>query len=236
MVETPKLSSLSGELLRSFVLFSLVLGLVVSVILYFVFNINPYMAVAVAFSLSGIWIIFHLFWIKSKVEELLGRLIYVIDLLEEKHKDKPVVPIPVYREMLDVIAGVKDLINTFEERYEKQIKDMEDQIEVMSENSSKLIDALEKLNDGHLNPEFPEGLDPVGAIGQAFEHTVGIYRSKIVTIKSQLAEIKTVLDNISRIVEHESDKIDILTLKEGIGRLRDAVKEIEEELGFFKDV
>ncbi len=236
MVETPKLSSLAGELLKFFLLSSFLLGLLISFVLFFLGKINVYYALGAGFTISTAWVLFNILWTKSKLEELFGRLLYVIDILEEKHREKAVVPIPIYEEVLGIVDSIRELVKNFEEKYEKEIRELEDQIETISENASKILVALEKVQDGRLKTEFPSGLDPVGAIGQAMQQICSLYLDKLSRIKSVIKECREELEKISLLLGDGEDKIDVRKVKEGIEKIIKAEEAIEEELRFFKDI
>ncbi|GEM_PF-1992964 len=236
MVETPKLSSLAGELLRFYILSSLMLGLFISLVLYFIGKIGFYTSFGLGFLISTVWIFFNIMWTKGKLEELFARILYIIELLEEKHKGKTVVPVPIHEEMLGIINSIKDLVNNFEEKYERQIKDLEDQIDTISENTRQILSALEKMEEGYMKANFPVGLDPVGAIGQAIQQVCEIHRSKITKIKELLSELNTELHSIALLLEEKGDKIDVRRLEEGVKKLIITEEKIEAELKFFKDI
>ncbi len=236
MVETPKLSSLASELLKFFLLSSFLFGLILAFVFFFLGGVNPYYSLGAGFAIAMAWVLFNILWTKGKLEELFGRLLYVIDILEEQHRDKAVVPIPLHEEMLGIVDSIRELIKNLEEKYTRELREAEEQLETISENSAKIIEALEKIHEGHMNVEFPTGLDPVGAIGQAFEQTFEIYKDKIKTIKDHVAECRTVLQELTAMLEEDRDKIDPDRVKEGLSRLAETEERIEKELRFFKDV
>ncbi len=236
MVETPKLSSLATELLKFFLLSSFFFGLVLAFVFFFFGGVDLYYSLGVGFAIAVAWVLFNILWTKGKLEELFGRLLYVIDILEEQHREKTVVPIPIHEEMLSIVNSIKELVRNLEEKYKKELKDAEGQLEAISENSAKIIEALEKIHEGHTNVEFPSGLDPVGAIGQAFEQTFEIYKGKLKTIKEELSKCGNYIEELSSIVGKDQDKIDIEKVKEILGRLEEAQQKLERELRFFKDI
>ncbi len=237
MVETPKLSSLASELIRFVIVSALVFGGVISFALFFLGELDPYKAVGVGFSIALVWVVFNIVWVKGKLEDMFSRLSYVIDILEEREKvkEKAVVPIPIHEEVVGIVNGIKELIDSFEGRYEKVIKDLEDQIENISENTYKLLDALEQLEHGNIDVEFPSGLDPIGAVGQAMQHAWDIYADKLKNIKRLGRQCKAEMVAISLILKKEGDTIDIQRLREGIDRVISIEEEIEKELRFIKD-
>ncbi len=236
MVETPKLSSLAGELLKFFFLSSLFFGVMISLLLFFLGGMSPYYAVGVGFGVSIVWVLLNILWMKSKIEELFGRLMYVIDILEEKHREKMVVPIPLHEEVLDVVQSIRELVNSFEERYEKSIRDLEEQLETISENAATILKALEELQEGKTEVELPTGLDPVGAIGQSLEHLLELYHEKFSRIKVLSEECRRELETLNSLLEEKHDKIDVKRLKEGIEKLIEVQGEIKRELSFLKDI
>jgi len=235
MVETPRLSSLAGELLRFFLASAFLLGLLIAGVLTYFGKINPYYAVAIGFSISALWVLFNILWTKNKMEELFGRLLYVIDILEERHKEKAVVPIPIHEEVLTIVNSIRDLVQGFEERYEKEIRELEEQLDALSENAAKIHQALELAQEGHTKLEFPTGLDPVGALGQSIQHTLEIYIDKLVRIKRKLNECREEAERISSLLKKKTDKIDLKRLEEGIDRIKKVQEELTEELKFLKE-
>ncbi len=235
MVETPKISSLANELLKFFVLSSIFLGLLISFAFFFLGNMNAYYALGVGFAISSAWVLFNILWTKGKLEELFGRLLYVIDILEERHKEKTVVPIPIHEEVLEVVHGIRELVQSFEEKYQRQISSLEEQIESISENASQLLTSLDRVQEGYLRTEFPSGLDPVGAIGQAIQHVLEDYADLFQKIKGGITQCREELERISALLEEKDDKIDIQRVKEGIERIMELEREITEELKFIKE-
>ncbi len=236
MVETPKLSSLAGELLRFFLISSFLVGVLISLVFYLFAGINPYQSFALGFFIAAVWVFFNILWTKGKLEELFARIMYVIELLEEKQKGKTVVPVPIHEEMLDIVNSIRELVASFEEKYERQIRDLEDQIESISENSTRILRALEKMEEGYLKTEFPTGLDPVGAIGQAMQQVCDVYREKFTRVKEFFQECRKDLEELALLLEESEDKIEVHRIKEIVNRLARAEERIEEELGFLKDI
>lgn len=236
MVETPKLSSLAGELLRFFLFSSLLLGVIISVLLFSLGKVEPYQAVGGGFGVALVWVVFNILWMRGKIGELFGRLMYVIDILEERHRDRMVVPIPIHEEVLEVIQSVRELVRSFEERYERNIRELEDQLETMSENASKILVALEELQEGKTRVELPSGLDPVGAIGQSLEQVVGMYHEKFSRIKALAEECRKEINLLTLLLEEKGDKIDVNRLQEGMERLMQLSEEVRGELSSLKDI
>ncbi|RLJ70223.1 hypothetical protein BCF55_0489 [Hydrogenivirga caldilitoris] len=235
MVETPRISSLGNELLKFFVLSSIFLGILISFALFFLGQVNPYYALGVGFAISSAWVVFNLLWTKGKLEELFGRLMYVIDILEERHKEKTVVPIPIHEEMVTVVESIKELVKNFEDKYQKQINALEDQIESISENTSKLLESLDRVREGYLKTEFPAGLDPVGAIGQAVQNVFEDYAELFMEIKRDLRECGEELERISALLEEKDDKIDVQRVKEGIERVMKLERGVMKRLELIKE-
>ncbi|MDQ7037737.1 MAG: hypothetical protein Q9N26_00855 [Aquificota bacterium] len=235
MVETPKLSSLAGELLKFFILSSFLFGLVLAFVFFFLGGVNAYYSLGAGFAIAMAWVLFNILWTKGKLEELFGRLLYVIDILEEQHREKAVVPIPLHEEMLSIVDSIKELIRNLEEKYTRELKEADTQLETISENSARIIEALEKIHEGHLNVEFPTGLDPVGAIGQAFEQAFDIYRGKVKALKKLTSECRRYVQELNQLTQ-DLDKIDTDSLKEVLEKLAKTEERIERELRFFKDV
>lgn len=236
MVETPKLSSLAGELLKFFLLSSLLLGVVISFLFFFLGNVNPYYAVGAGFGVAVLWVFLSIFWMKNKIEELFGRLMYVIDILEERQREKMVIPIPLYEEVLEVVHSIRELVKSFEEKYERNIRELEEQLEVISENAATILKALEELHEGRTKVELPTGLDPVGAIGQSLEHLLELYHERFSRIKRLTEECRRELETLVSLLKEKNDKIDVSKLKEGIDKLVEVQGNIERELRFLKDI
>ncbi len=234
MVETPKLSSLAGELLKFFFLSSILLGVLLSFAFFFLGQMNAYYALGTGFAISAGWVLFNILWTKNKLEELFGRLLYVIEILEERQKEKTVVPIPLHEEVMDIVHSIRELVKGFEEKYEREVRSLEEQIETISENASRLLTALDKAQEGEIDVEFPSGLDPIGAIGQAVEQTIEEYRNRLLSIGEKVELCKDELERIHALIEENGDKIDVQRVKEGIDRLMKLEKEIEKELSFIK--
>lgn len=234
MVETPRLSSLAGELFRFFFFSSLLLGVVLSLVLFFTTDLEPYYALGVGFGVALIWVTFNILWVKNKMEEIFSRLLYVIDILEERHTGKAVVPIPIHEEILEVVGSIKELVDSFERKYQRDISNLEEQLESVSENTSKLLASLEKVQEGHMNVEFPKGLDPIGAIGQAIEHTLMIYKERFNAIRENISYCSQELDKMAKLLREKGDKIELREAEDIIERLKMAQAQIEKELSFIK--
>ncbi|WP_457600807.1 hypothetical protein [Hydrogenivirga sp.] len=235
MVETPKTASLASELLKFFLLSSVLLGILISFALFFLGNVNPYYALGAGFAIASAWVLFNILWTKGKLEELFGRLLYVIDILEEKHRERAVIPIPLHEEVLEVVHNIRDMVRNFEEKYQREISSLEDQIESISENAAQVLASLEKVQEGYLRTEFPSGLDPVGAIGQAVQHVFEDYADLFVKLKENLNECSKEVRRISALLEEKDDKIDVQRVKEGLERIMKLEEEIRKEIEFIKE-
>lgn len=236
MVEAPRLSSLAGELLKFFAISSVLFGVVLSFVFFFIGGIEVYYSVGAGLAIALAWVLFNIIWMKGKLEELFGRLLYVVDLLEEKHKEPTVVPIPIHEEVLSVVNSIKNVLNTLEERYQKELRDLEEQMDLISENSSKIIEAIEKIHEGRIKVDFPSGLDPVGAIGQALQQTFDLYAKKLARVKDKVAELRRKVITLSLLLEEGGDKIDMGEVKRLVNEISDIEVEIEGELKFIRDV
>ncbi len=236
MVEAPRLSSLAGELLKFFAISSILFGMVLSFVFFFVGGIEVYYSVGAGLAIALAWVLFNIIWMKGKLEELFGRLLYVVDLLEEKHKEPTVVPIPIHEEVLSIVNSIKNVLNTLEEKYQKELRDLEEQMDLISENSSKIIEAIEKIHEGMIKVDFPSGLDPVGAIGQALQQTFELYAKKLARVKDKVAELRRKVITLSLLLEEGGDKIDMGEVKRLVNEISDIEVEIEGELKFIRDV
>ena len=236
MVETPKLSSLAGELLKFFMVSSLIFGGIIAFVFFFLGGLNPYYSVGAGLLIALTWVLFNILWMKGKLEELFGRLLYIVDLLEERHKETTVVPIPIHEEVMGIVTSIKNMIANFEEKYQKELRELEEQMDLISDNSSKIIEALEKVHDGYMKVDFPSGLDPVGAIGQALEQTFEFYRERFSNIKKYLAECHKRVTSLALLFEEDGDKIDIDEAKRLLDEISELEEEIEKELRYLKDV
>ena len=236
MVEAPRLSSLAGELLKFFAISSVLFGVVLSFVFFFIGGIEVYYSVGAGLAIALAWVLFNIIWMKGKLEELFGRLLYVVDLLEEKHKEPTVVPIPIHEEVLSVVNSIKNVLNTLEEKYQKELRDLEEQMDLISENSSKIIEAIEKIHEGRIKVDFPSGLDPVGAIGQALQQTFDLYAKKLARVKDKVAELRRKVITLSLLLEEGGDKIDMGEVKRLVNEISDIEVEIEGELKFIRDV
>ncbi len=236
MVEAPRLSSLAGELLKFFAISSVLFGVVLSFVFFFIGGIEVYYSVGAGLAIALAWVLLNIIWMKGKLEELFGRLLYVVDLLEEKHKEPTVVPIPIHEEVLSVVNSIKNVLNTLEEKYQKELRDLEEQMDLISENSSKIIEAIEKIHEGRIKVDFPSGLDPVGAIGQALQQTFDLYAKKLARVKDKVAELRRKVITLSLLLEEGGDKIDMGEVKRLVNEISDIEVEIEGELKFIRDV
>lgn len=236
MVETPKLSSLASELLKFFIISSLIFGGIISFVFFFLGGVNPYYSIGAGLLIALTWVLFNIFWMRGKLEELFGRLLYIVDLLEERHRETTVVPIPIHEEVMGIVTSIKNLISNFEEKYQRELKELEEQMDLVSENSSKIIEALEKAHDGYLKVGFPSGLDPVGAIGQALEQTFEIYRERFAGIKEKVRECGKKITSLALLFEGDGDKIDIDEVRRLLDEISELEEEIEKEIGFMKDI
>ncbi len=236
MVEAPRLSSLAGELLRFFAFSSILFGVILSFVFFFFGGVDVYYSVGAGLLIALGWVLFNIIWVKGKLEELFGRLLYVVDLLEERHKEPTVVPIPIHEEVVSIVNSIKNVLNTLEERYQRELRDLEEQMDLISENSSKIIEALEKVHEGNIKADFPSGLDPVGAIGQALQQTFELYAKKLGKVKDKVSELRRKVITLSLLLEEGGDKINIEEVKRIVNEISDIEVEIEGELKFIRDV
>jgi ABC-type multidrug transport system fused ATPase/permease subunit len=235
MVEAQRLSSLAGELSKFFFVSSVVFASLIALVLFLLGGANAYYSIGAGFLVAFVWVLFTVIWVKNKFEELFGKILYIVELLEEKHKEKAVVPIPIHEEMVSIVSSIKDLLNSFEERYRKELKELEAHIDIISENSSKIIEALEKVNDGYVNVEFPSGLDPVGAIGQALQQIFEFYSERFYEIKYKLENCRNLITALSSHFEKYGDKIDKGEVQRLVEDLKYKIDDIEKELRFIKN-
>ncbi len=236
MVETPRLSSLAWELLKFFFLSTLILGTVIGGAFLFLGDVDPYYAFGTGFIIAGGWVLISMLWTKGKLEELLARLLYVIDLIEERNRETAVVPIPIHEEVLAIVESIKEMVKKFEERYEREIEDLEEQIELVSRNTAQILEALEKIEEGELRVEFPSGLDPVGAIGQALQHVWSKHLDRLSKLKLLLNDCSSELNKLALLLEGEESKIDVRELRERIGELLKIETKIREELSNLRGI
>ena len=236
MVEAPRLSSLAGELLRFFAISSVLFGILLSFVFFFFGGIEIYYSVSAGFVIALAWVVFNIIWMKGKIEEFLGRLLYVVDLMEDRQREPTVVPIPIHEEVISIVNSIKNVLNTLEERYQKELRDLEEQMDLISENSSKIIEAIEKIHEGRIKVDFPSGLDPVGAIGQALQQTFDLYARKLAGIKDKVAQLRRKVITLSLLLEEGGDKIDMGEVKRLVNEISDIEVEIEGELKFIRDV
>jgi len=92
------------------------------------------------------------------------------------------------------------------------------------------------MEEGYLGTEFPSGLDPVGAIGQAIQQVCDVYREKFTKMKEFLEECGRDLKELALLLEESEDKIEVHRIREIVNRLARAEERIEEELRFLKDI
>jgi uncharacterized damage-inducible protein DinB len=204
--------------------------------LFFLGKVDLYYSVGTGFAIAIAWVLFNILWTKGKLEELFAKLLYVIEILEEKHKEKAVVPIPLHEEVLEIVHNIRELVKSFEDKYEKEIKYLEDQIESISENAAQVLSSIEKVQEGYLNTEFPTGLDPVGAIGQAIQNMVEEQKERFKRIREKVEACRQEVERISALLEEKDDKIDVQKIKEGLSRVMQLEEEILAEMGFIKEM
>ena len=229
-IEIPRKASLSDELVKFFFLSSTFLFLSLSVILYGLGGVGIFYAVSISLVVSLGWTSLLLYWLKDKLERILGRMVYVIDLFEQSRYEKAVATVPIYEEMLVIIDSIKDILSSVESKCSRELSELQEELDVISENTSKIIEGLQRVAEGDLGTEFPSGLDLAGAIGQAVGQSLAEIRKRLLKVKEDVERLHSKTQKLAENCESINDK----SLKEEIYNILQEEEKILKELGFFK--
>ncbi len=229
-IEIPRKASLSDELVKFFFLSSTFLFLSLCVILYGLGGVGMLYSVAISLIVSLGWTSLLLYWLKDKLERVLGRVVYVIDLFEQSRYEKAVATVPIYEEMLIIIDSIKDILASVESKCSREISELQEELDVISENTSKIIEGLQLVAEGNLRAEFPSGLDLAGAIGQAVGQSLAEIRKRLLKVKEDLERLHSRTQSLAKNCESINDK----SLKDEIYNILQEEEKILKELGFFK--
>ncbi len=183
---------------------------------------------------SSVLTAIYTYFLKQKLESVLGKLYYVTTLVSENQEDieNTLIPVTIYEELEEILKLLEETILDLKERYETKVKELEMSYEPILEKSSSLIKYIERLKEGYLNTnEIPEGIDPVGAMGVALKESVEELRTHIHNVKVLLDELHADFREIEhKIQESSHDK----HLEQKLRTIESIINRLEQELSFFK--
>ncbi len=237
MLEIKRLTSLSSDLLKYSLFITAIFGSALTLILYYGTNVN--LVASASFSYIFVFLLSLSFYayIKAKINQVVGRLLYIIELMEESEKTAEV-PIPVPEETIDIIESVNETLQSLETKFAREVDELEEQLDIIADNISKAIEELSRSMEGYTNIELPKGLDPIGALGQVTDMVLKTYRRRIKELKEGLESIRKEVDEILNAIKQSEalNREDIDNLKRKIERLKYEEEKIENSLKFFKDI
>ncbi len=230
MIEIPRKTSLSEELLKFFFWSSSFLFITLTIVFYGLGGVNLKHSVLIAIPIALGWTFILLNWLKGRIERILGRLIYIVDLIEQSRYEKTVAAVPIYEEMLIIIDSIRDILSSVEGKCDRELKELQEQLDIVAENTSQIIEKLQELSEGNLNVEFPSGLDLTGAIGQALNQSLKELRKRIIEVREGMQTLHDKTQALAQSCEDINDK----NLKEEIYNILKEEEKILEKLRFFK--
>jgi len=233
-IKAIKRTSLAEELLRITYIIFFTLFISISGILYFLaeFKIIPSLLIGAGFSL--IFTSFCIYLFKSKLEEILGKLLYITTTIaENKEKiEELIIPFPIQEELEDIIKNVEEVLTEIKRNCDRKVKDLELEYVPMVEKSGELIRQLERLKSGYLSlEEVPVGLDPVGAMGLALKESMEEIQERINRIKELSTVLEGELKELKIFIE-EGAETGIVEKK--LALLESIIINLKKELAFFK--
>ncbi len=230
MVEIPRRASLSEELLKFFFLSSTFLFLSLTLVFHFLGGIEVLQSALISIPVSVGWTFVLIQWLKGKIERVLGRLMYVVDLMEQSRHERAVAAVPIYEEMMIIIESIKEVLSSVESKCDRELKELEEQLELISENTAQIIERLQLISEGDLTVTFPSGLDLSGAIGQAVNQSLAEIRKRILSVRASLERLYRQTQQVLEDCESINDK----TLRNEIYNILKEEEKILKELGYFK--
>ncbi len=237
MLEIKRLTSLGSEILKYSVLVLIFFGTGLSLFLHYGAKVDPVSSVIFGYTFVLVLSLSFYVYIKAKINQVVGRLLYTIELMEEKERDIEV-PIPIPEETVDIIESVNDTLKTLETKFSKEVEELEEQLDIIADNISKAIEGLSKSIEGYTDVDLPKGLDPIGALGQVTDMVLKTYRKRLKELKEGIETMRKEVDEIlSTVKQSESlSREDVENLKKRIERLKYEEEKIENSLKFFKDI
>ncbi len=237
MLEIKRLTSLSSDLLKFSIIATLFFGSILALILYYGTDVNLIASASFGYIFVFFVSISFYAYIKAKINQVIGRLLYIIEMMEEKEKTTEV-PIPVPEETIDIIESVNETLQSLETKFAREVEELEEQLDIISDNISKAIEELSRSMEGYTNIELPKGLDPIGALGQVTDMVLKTYRKRIKELKEGVESIRKEVDEILNTVRQNEalSREDIDKLKRKLERLKYEEEKIENSLKFFKDI
>jgi gas vesicle protein len=230
MVEIPRKASLSEELIKFAFWSSTFLLVTLFMVLIGLGDLDFKYALLVSIPISLGWTFILLSWLKGRIESILGRLVYIVDLMEQSKHGRVVAAVPIYEEMLVIIDSIRDILSGVESKCDREIKELQEQLDMIAENTSQIIDRLQMLSEGNMDIEFPSGLDLSGAIGQALNQSLAEIRKRLLYVKEAVQNLYDRTQNLLEDCEHIRDK----NLREEIYNILKEEEKILEKLEFFK--
>ncbi len=237
MLEIKRLTSLSSDLLKYSLIITAVFGSVLTLILYYGAKVNLIASATFSYLFVFLASLSFYVYIKAKINQVVGRLLYIIELMEENKKSAEV-PIPVPEETIDIIESVNETLQSLETKFAHEMEELEEQLDIIAENISKAIEELSRSMEGYTNIELPKGLDPIGALGQVTDMVLKTYRKRIKELKDSIEAIRKEVDEILNTIKNSEvlSREDINRLKNKIEKLKYEEEKMENSLKFFKDI
>lgn len=226
--------SLVDELVKTTAILFVVNSVILFGIFYFITERNLITSLSISLGTSFLLTALYTYFLKRKLESVLGKLYYVATLVSENQEnvENILIPIAIYEELEEIIKMLEDIILDTRKRYEGKIKELELSYEPLLEKSSSLIKYIEQLKHGYLNAEdIPEGIDPVGAMGIALKESIEELKERIHNIKLLLKELHVNFRDIEyRLEQSPRDEY----LEQKLKAVESIINKLENELSFFK--
>jgi len=226
--------SLADEILKLFPKIFLIIFIPTLLVLRFLLQVEWLFATLISVGYALILSAILIQLISKKFETCLGRLYYISTVFYEHRDalDREVIPIPVYEEMTEILENFEKSLKALKSSCSKSVKELESEYASVVDKASAMITTLEKLRAGEFAPdEFPSGLDPVGALGEALKETITEIYQRLRRARELLYELEDELKHVNLFIEGGADK-DIIYPK--LKNMEKIIREIKKELEFFK--
>ena len=172
----------------------------------------------------------YTYFIKQKLESLLGKLYYLTILFSENREDVKniLIPITIYEELEEILKLFEETLVVLKESYETKIRELETNYESILEKSSSLIESIEQMKQGYENTTgIPTGIDPVGAVGVALKESLEELKDRVQSAKILLEEIRADFGELEHSIQDEH-------LAKKLKAIESIINKLERELSFFK--
>jgi len=212
----------------------LILFLGLTGILYFIGELKLTTALLISGGFSLIFTTFSIYLFKRKLEEILGKLLYVTTTIAENREklEEILIPFPIQEELETILKNMEEVLLDIKKTCERRVKDLELEYIPMVEKSGELIRQLERLKSGYLSVEdVPVGLDPVGAMGLALKESVEEIHDRINRIKDLTSLLEGEMKGLRLMLEEEADA---RAVEKKLSVLESIIINLKKELAFFK--